>query len=198
LIPGLEEARFLRFGVMHRNTFLDAPRLITPTLAWRAHPHIHFAGQLSGTEGYTEAIASGLVAALAVYAQINGQNLTELPAHSLFGALLAYASDPATQPYQPMHVNYGLLEPLAEPLRNRKRRYQQYAARADQAIRTYRESNPELDWLPEVDRSFLLTDDRGADQPNEILAGETSAEEVSTAETNADSVSAAETNAEAL
>ncbi|MCL2632546.1 MAG: methylenetetrahydrofolate--tRNA-(uracil(54)-C(5))-methyltransferase (FADH(2)-oxidizing) TrmFO, partial [Coriobacteriia bacterium] len=132
MIPGLEDARFSRYGVMHRNTFIDAPRLLSSTLAWREHPQIHFAGQLSGTEGYVEAIASGLVAALAAYAYVQGEEMQALPKTSAFGALLNYATDPDTSPYQPMHVNYGIMPPLEERVKNKSQRYNQYAKRAEQ------------------------------------------------------------------
>jgi methylenetetrahydrofolate--tRNA-(uracil-5-)-methyltransferase len=161
MIPGLADARFLRYGVMHRNTFIDAPRLLTPSLSWREHPHVHFAGQISGTEGYVEAIASGLMAALAVYAQVKGLDAPELPRTSLFGALLGYATDPATAPYQPMHVNYGLLESLPNAIRNRRQRYAQYALRASQAIQGFRDSRPDLRWLPMLPSGFLLTGAQG-------------------------------------
>jgi methylenetetrahydrofolate--tRNA-(uracil-5-)-methyltransferase len=156
MIPGLENAHFSRFGVMHRNTFIDAPRLLTSTLAWRAYPQIHFAGQLGGTEGYVEAIASGLVAALSVYARYNGLDLPALPVTSLFGSLLRYATDPATDDYQPMHVNYGIMTSLAEKVKNKRQRYQMYADRANQAIVKYRQSTPELMWLSPVDDDFLI------------------------------------------
>ncbi|MCL2136106.1 MAG: methylenetetrahydrofolate--tRNA-(uracil(54)-C(5))-methyltransferase (FADH(2)-oxidizing) TrmFO [Coriobacteriia bacterium] len=156
LIPGLENAQFARFGVMHRNTFIDAPRLLSPTLAWKSHPHIHFAGQLGGTEGYVEAIASGLLASLAVYAQIKGQALDPLPNTTLFGALIDYATNPKTKDYQPMHVNYGIIRSLPEGVKNKKQRYIEYASRSEQAIIGYREANGFLDWLADTDRSFLI------------------------------------------
>ena len=169
MIPGLKRARFSRFGVMHRNTFIDAPRLLTPTLAWREHRQVHFAGQLGGTEGYVEAIASGLVAALAVYARIQGGDLPPLPKTSLFGALLDYATDPLTDPYQPMHVNYGIITALQTKVKGRRDRYKQYAERALQGIVDYKKANPGLGWLPEIDRDFLigLADDRRLSVPDD-------------------------------
>lgn len=156
LIPGLENAQFSRFGVMHRNTFIDAPRLLSPTLAWLAHPHIHFAGQLGGTEGYVEAIASGLFAALAVYAQIQQTELPPLPTTSAFGALINYATDPSTYPYQPMHVNYGIMQALPTQVKNKKQRYQQYANRAELAMSEYRNATPKLNWLSPLNRDFFI------------------------------------------
>ena len=134
MIPGLEEADFLRYGVMHRNTFVDAPRLLDSTLALREHTRIRIAGQLSGTEGYTEAIASGLYAAIQTVAAIRGDDPLDLPATTALGSLIAYATDMSTSKYQPMHVNWGLVPPLVERIRGKRNRYAAYAARADQDL----------------------------------------------------------------
>jgi len=158
LIPGLAEARFLRYGVMHRNTFINAPQLLRPDLAWAAHPQIHFAGQLMGTEGYMEAIAGGLVAALAVYAQLQGGDFQALPSPSLLGALLAYATDSSCLNYQPMHVNFGLIPALPQPVANRRQRYRQYSQRAAAAAQGYRRAHSELAWLPALPADFLIDD----------------------------------------
>ena len=143
MVPGLENAEFARYGVMHRNTFIDAPRLLdaqlrltTPAAAALGVP-VHVAGQLAGTEGYCEAIRSGLHAAIAVAAELDGAVAPTLPAHMAFGALLAYATDPATTGYQPMHVNFGLMEPLANPVRNKRDRYRAYAERGTEALASY-------------------------------------------------------------
>lgn len=154
MIPGLEEAEFARYGVMHRNTFIDAPRLldrrnrlVTPQADAVGVP-IYVAGQLAGTEGYCEAIRSGLHVALAVAAELSGATLPELPTETVFGALLAYATDPATKDYQPMHVNFGLMAPLSPPVRNKRARYQAYADRANGALAGYREALAEAGLLP--------------------------------------------------
>lgn len=140
LIPGLESAEFARYGVMHRNTFVDAPRLLdsalrlkTPNARELGIP-VHLAGQLAGTEGYCEAIRSGLHVALAVAAELSGCKLAPLPVHTAFGALLAYATDSATKNYQPMHVNFGIMEPLDPPVRNKRERYAAYAQRGAEAL----------------------------------------------------------------
>lgn len=130
LIPGLEEAEFLRYGVMHRNTYVDAPRLLTPGLALRTAPRIRIAGQLAGTEGYLEAAASGLLAALDVWTSRNGCPPFVLPETTALGALMRYATDPGTRPYQPMHVNFGLVPPLEKRVSGRRLRYAAYAERA--------------------------------------------------------------------
>lgn len=144
MIPGLENAEFSRYGVMHRNTFVDAPHVLTKTLAVPDHPHIRLAGQLTGTEGYMEAVASGLYAALNVYAELNGSDEVVLPRETLFGSLLAYATDPNVVDYQPMHVNYGIIEPMEPKIRNKKERKAAYARRAHDAIDAFVERRPDL------------------------------------------------------
>lgn len=145
MIPGLEQAEFARYGVMHRNTFLDAPRLLDPSLRLRLPgapspgSPVFVAGQLAGTEGYCEAIRSGLHAALSVAALAKGAQAPALPPDTAFGALIAYATDPATADYQPMHVNFGIMAPLATPVRNKRDRYAAYARRGAQALAGYRE-----------------------------------------------------------
>ena len=138
MIPGLQNAEFARYGVMHRNTFIQAPRLLDRDLRLRGvDAPLYVAGQLSGTEGYCEAIASGLMCALFVYAQLQGMQPPLLPVETAFGALLDYATDPATQDYQPMHVNFGILKPLDQHIRNKGMRYAAYAERGSRAMEGY-------------------------------------------------------------
>lgn len=138
MIPGLQNAEFARYGVMHRNTFIQAPRLLDRDLRLRGvDAPVYVAGQLSGTEGYCEAIASGLMCALFVYAQLQGMQAPLLPVETAFGALLDYATDPATQDYQPMHVNFGILKPLNQHIRNKGMRYAAYAERGSRAMEGY-------------------------------------------------------------
>jgi methylenetetrahydrofolate--tRNA-(uracil-5-)-methyltransferase len=134
MIPALSSAEFVRYGVMHRNTFADAPRLLTPTLALRTDPRVRLAGQLSGTEGYLEAAGGGLLAALGVFAESTGSEPPVLPSTTALGALIGYATDPATQPYQPMHVNFGLVPPLPTRIRGKRDRYAAYAGRATEDL----------------------------------------------------------------
>jgi methylenetetrahydrofolate--tRNA-(uracil-5-)-methyltransferase len=136
-IPGLRDAEFLRYGVMHRNTFVDAPRILTPSMAVRCQPRVRIAGQLAGTEGYLEAAATGLVAALDVAGSRSGRPLLALPTTTALGALLAYASDPEVEDYQPMHVNFGLLPPLDPPVRNKRRRHAALSERADRDMTSW-------------------------------------------------------------
>lgn len=137
LIPGLAEADFLRYGVMHRNTFVDAPSLLTPGFAVRHEPRVRIAGQLAGTEGYLEAVATGLLAALDVVAGRAGSPPFVLPSTTALGALVAYATDPQTTRYQPMHVNFGLVPPLDPPVRGKQARYAAYMERALADFRAY-------------------------------------------------------------
>ncbi len=143
-IPGLAEAEFVRCGVMHRNTFVDAPRLLTPGLALRKHSCVHLAGQLTGTEGYLEAVGSGLGAALDVSALLAGAAPFELPPTTALGSLLAYATGPATEAYQPMHVNFGLMPPLEPPVRGKRERYSVYADRALRDLDAALRARPDL------------------------------------------------------
>lgn len=129
LIPGLADATFSRYGVMHRNSFVDAPRVLDRTFAIPG-TQIRLAGQITGTEGYVEAIASGLFAAVNTYADLTGEEPLTLPRTSAFGSLVSYATNPETNPYQPMHVNFGILPPLDGKRRNKRDRYAAYAARA--------------------------------------------------------------------
>lgn len=130
LIPGLENAEFVRFGVMHKNTFIDAPRVLNPDFSLKSDRRIFCAGQIMGTEGYTEAIASGLMCALNVVSRLEGLEPCILPRETAFGALLDYAFNPETIDYQPMHVNFGVVPPLDRRIKNKRHRYRAYALRS--------------------------------------------------------------------
>lgn len=129
MIPGLEQAEFFRYGVMHRNSFVDAPRVLDDSFAVPG-TSVRLAGQITGTEGYVEAMASGLLAALNTYADLQGLEHLRLPATTALGSLVAYATNPETDPYQPMHVNFGLVPPLEGRRMRKGERYAAYAARA--------------------------------------------------------------------
>jgi methylenetetrahydrofolate--tRNA-(uracil-5-)-methyltransferase len=156
LIPGLENAVFSRFGVMHRNTFIDSPRSLDRGFALRGRPSVRFAGQITGTEGYVEAMASGLVAALNTYAALQGRETVVLPEETVLGALFAHATDPTVIGYQPMHVNYGIIKPLSESLRRKKERYAAYGRRSRAAIEAFRERHDFLSFLSAYEVPFLL------------------------------------------
>jgi methylenetetrahydrofolate--tRNA-(uracil-5-)-methyltransferase len=143
LIPGLQDAEFVRFGVMHRNTFVDSPRALDDTFAVPGTT-VRLAGQITGTEGYVEAIASGCLAAANVAALIEGRPFAELPKTTVFGALVAYACDQTTKDYQPMHVNFGLMPPLEPPIRSKRERMAAYANRARHDLADYLEVRHDL------------------------------------------------------
>ncbi len=122
LIPGLADAEFLRLGSVHRNTFINTPRVLDPGLRLRAEPRISFAGQIVGCEGYTESSAMGLWAALNVVAERDGRDLEPPPVHSMFGGLLQYLREADPKRFQPMNVNFGLLPEDAVRVRKRDRK----------------------------------------------------------------------------
>lgn len=142
MIPGFEKAEFARYGVMHRNTFLDAPNAINPDGSLKHcrtsdKPAIYIAGQLSGTEGYVEAIRSGAHAAISVEAYLKGIEVPMPPQTTSFGSLIDYATSPDTVNYQPMHVNFGIMPPLQERIRNKEKRYEEYALRGNKDFKRY-------------------------------------------------------------
>jgi methylenetetrahydrofolate--tRNA-(uracil-5-)-methyltransferase len=134
LIPGLENADFLRYGVMHRNTFIDSPHILDKTFALPKHPNIRFLGQITGTEGYLEAVASGLYAAINTYVELCKLPAFELPATTVTGSLFKYATSPETKNYQPMHVNFVIIDPLDPPIKSKKLRNLAYHDRSLAAI----------------------------------------------------------------
>ncbi len=131
MIPGLEDAEFLRLGSVHRNTFLNAPRLLDDGLRLRKARRISFAGQIVGCEGYTESSAMGLWAALAVVAERDGRDLAPPPKTTMFGALLAYLREAEPKRFQPMNVNFGLLPP--DEIRVKKRQKKERRVERGQA-----------------------------------------------------------------
>ncbi|MGI9860407.1 methylenetetrahydrofolate--tRNA-(uracil(54)-C(5))-methyltransferase (FADH(2)-oxidizing) TrmFO [Moorella naiadis] len=130
LIPGLQEAEFVRFGVMHRNTYLNSPLLLQPTLQLKARPRIFLAGQLTGVEGYIESAACGLVAGINAARYVRGKEPLVPSPLTAHGALLHYITDPTHTPFQPIHINFGLLPPLEKRIRNRAERNRTLAGRA--------------------------------------------------------------------
>ncbi len=112
MIPALKNAEFLRYGVMHRNTFLDSPRLLDRYYADRRNPLVAFAGQMTGVEGYVESTASGYLAAVAMAAKVRGKALPEFPKETAIGALAAYISDESVVNFQPMNINFGIMSTL--------------------------------------------------------------------------------------
>jgi methylenetetrahydrofolate--tRNA-(uracil-5-)-methyltransferase len=129
LIPGLERAEFVRYGTMHRNTFVNAPALLHPTMQFRARPALFFGGQITGTEGYMESTASGCLAGINAARYLLGQPLIGLPETTLIGALCHYVATADPDHFQPMKANFGLLPPLGKRLGKRER-YAAYSRRA--------------------------------------------------------------------
>lgn len=130
LIPALHSAEFVRYGVMHRNTFINSRRVLLPTSQWRENPNIFFAGQLTGVEGYVESAASGLIAGINAGLVLGGQKPLTLPQTTAHGALLHYITEESEAQFQPMNITFGLFPPLANPPRDRKLRNKAYAERA--------------------------------------------------------------------
>ncbi|MBQ7516671.1 MAG: methylenetetrahydrofolate--tRNA-(uracil(54)-C(5))-methyltransferase (FADH(2)-oxidizing) TrmFO [Schwartzia sp.] len=134
LIPGLEQAEFARYGVMHRNSFLNAPRLLLPTLQLRRDPALFFAGQMTGVEGYVESAAAGLMAGLNAARLLAGKEPVAFPEETAHGALCHYITHADPVRFQPMNVSFGLMPPLAERVRDKKTKKQRLAARALDAL----------------------------------------------------------------
>jgi methylenetetrahydrofolate--tRNA-(uracil-5-)-methyltransferase len=130
LIPGLERAEFVRFGQMHRNTFINSPSLLRPTLQFRERDDLLFAGQITGTEGYVGSVASGFVAGLNAARLATARSPICFPLATMIGALCAYVCNAAPESFQPMKANYGLVPALEPPVRNKRERYAAYARRA--------------------------------------------------------------------
>ncbi len=135
LIPGLEQAEFLRYGVMHRNTFINSPRLLDSSYRMKKHPHISFAGQITGVEGYIESASSGLVAGLNTAMRILGREEVRFPRTTAIGALSSYISDTSVKNFQPMNVNFGLMEGLDVRIRDKRKKNHEIAQRSLGVIR---------------------------------------------------------------
>lgn len=137
MIPGLEQAEIVRYGVMHRNTFINSPRLLKETYQFKTRDSLYFAGQMTGVEGYVESAASGLIAGVNAGRLAKGQHNVTFPAESAMGSLARYITTADFQHFQPMNVNFGLLPPLAKRIRNKKERNEQLAERALQQMRSF-------------------------------------------------------------
>ena len=131
MIPGLENAEFMRYGVMHRNSFINSPKLLNPDLSLRKDKNIFFAGQLSGVEGYMESAASGIVAGINAAACLNGKEPLILPDFTMTGALLSYICNPSVTDFQPMGANFGIIPTIEPHIRDKRERY---AALSDRSL----------------------------------------------------------------
>ncbi len=139
-LPGLENAEFLRLGSMHRNTYLDSPRVLMPTLQLKCDPRLLLAGQLTGTEGYLESSATGWLAGTNAARLALGEAPIVLPSDTMLGALLVAITDESKENFQPTNSNIGILPPLAEPIRDKKLRYLAYAERSAASLENWKSS----------------------------------------------------------
>ena len=138
-IPGLENAEFARLGGLHRNTFINSPQLLDSTLRLKQAPHIRFAGQITGCEGYVESAAVGLMAGRFAAAELEGKALAPPPPTTALGALLGHITGGAdAASYQPMNVNFGLMPPLEGPKTKKADRKKLYTSRAADDLETWR------------------------------------------------------------
>lgn len=137
MIPGLEEAEFVRLGQMHRNTFINSPKLLRPTLQWRERDDLFFAGQIIGSEGYVGSTAGGLLAGINTARLLQGQEPVPLPRETMAGAVFHYVTHADPAEFQPMKANFGLMPPLDPPVRNKRERYRQYSQRALVALEAW-------------------------------------------------------------
>lgn len=129
MIPGLENAEFMRYGVMHRNTFINSPKLLTEYFNMRDRDDLFFAGQITGVEGYIESASSGIMAGLNMARKLNGKQMISLPATTMIGALSKYISDPTVGKFQPMGCNMGILPEYPERIKDKQMKYEALAQR---------------------------------------------------------------------
>lgn len=137
MIPGLEKAEFVRFGVMHRNTFINSPQIINPTLQFKGNKNIFFAGQLTGVEGYVESAATGLVAGINAARMAAGKETVVFPGETAHGALCRYITTADPGNFQPMNINFGLLPPSEERIKDKKLKNRMLAERALSALEEF-------------------------------------------------------------
>ena len=130
MIPGLENAEFVRYGVMHRNSFLNSPKLLNADFSLRKNPYIFFAGQITGVEGYMESAASGIMAGINAVRRAEGREPLVLSEFNMIGALSQYISDESVTDFQPMGANFGILPPIEPKIRDKRERYMALAQRA--------------------------------------------------------------------
>ena len=147
LIPGLENAEFLQFGQIHRNTFINSPKILNEDLSTRTEPNLFFAGQITGVEGYVESVATGWLAGINAVRILRGQPTVTAPATSAIGALCRYVSNVETKNFQPVNITFGLLEPLPIELRKKHRnKRERHVVQVERALKDWDE------WLDAVNR----------------------------------------------
>jgi methylenetetrahydrofolate--tRNA-(uracil-5-)-methyltransferase len=130
MIPGLEDAEFVRYGVMHRNTYINSPKLLDRYYRLREEPRIRFAGQITGVEGYVESAASGLLCGIETAREILGETPLNLPSETAHGALAAYVSGSPTGDFQPMNINFGIMPPLDRKIKGKREKNLEISKRA--------------------------------------------------------------------
>jgi methylenetetrahydrofolate--tRNA-(uracil-5-)-methyltransferase len=143
LIPGLEQAEFVRYGVMHRNTFINSPKLLDPTYQFKRRENLFFAGQMTGVEGYVESAASGLIAGINAGRLAKGQPCLVVPEETTLGSMAHYITTADFKHFQPMNANFGLLPQLPERIRNKKEKYEKLANRALESIQNFKKTYAE-------------------------------------------------------
>jgi methylenetetrahydrofolate--tRNA-(uracil-5-)-methyltransferase len=143
LVPGLEGAEFLRYGSIHRNSYVNSPAVLTSHLSLRDDPRVLLAGQMTGVEGYTESVATGLIAGINLARLLAGAEPAVPPPTTMLGALYRYLREADPRHFQPMNANFGLLDELAPPVRDKRRKRELFAARALEAMRSWRDAGTE-------------------------------------------------------
>ena len=141
MFPALKNAEFLRYGVMHRNTFINSPLLLNSDFSMRKYPNIFFAGQITGVEGYMESASSGILAGINAARKLHGESSLTLPETTMMGALSRYISDPSVTNFQPMGANFGVLPKLEDKIRDKSERYTALAQRAMNDLKNFKEEN---------------------------------------------------------
>jgi methylenetetrahydrofolate--tRNA-(uracil-5-)-methyltransferase len=159
MIPGLENAEFVRYGVIHRNTYIKSPAVLNPTLAMREHPNIFFAGQITGVEGYVESAATGILAGMNAVRRLHGADGFILPVETMLGALTHYVAEYDGKDFQPMNSNWGIVPPLPDRVRDKKEKNKQLAIRGLKALN---ESGIELISRPDP---FLINEPEAEPAP---------------------------------
>lgn len=137
LIPGLENAEIVRYGVMHRNTFINSPKVLNATYQFKNRPNLFFAGQMTGVEGYVESAASGLIAGINAARLVNGESTIEFPAETAIGSMAKYITTANPKSFQPMNANFGLFPELPVKIRGKKERNEEHAKRALETIQKF-------------------------------------------------------------
>ena len=137
MFPALKNAEFVRYGVMHRNTFIDSPRLLAADFSMKSNPLLFFGGQITGVEGYMESAASGLLAGLNLARRLKGEETLVLPEDTMMGALSRYIADETVKNFQPMGAAFGIIPPLGEKIRDKQERYALLSERAMNSLKAF-------------------------------------------------------------